>query len=543
MIGLLVPALVALVAPAHAAQVALDLDATEVREGQTVGLSLTVVDTAARGVPTVPVPEGLEVEFRSQSQERTIINFQATVTTTYRYALTATRKGAYVVGPVTVQTSAGPLQTQALPVRVEARADGEGADAVVASVSTEATWVGQVVVYHLRFQTDRPMVNGKWTPPRADGLTTEPSVEPSTVEYEVVEGGKGFSVEELFYPLRATAPGKWTLAGGLLTAEFAVPRAAGRGPRGFDPVFPGMGPFTQVQREVFAADPVAVDVKPLPSEGRPADFSGLVGSFRIEAKPSATEVGVGDTVTVEVRVDGDGPLAGFTLPPLQGEGFRVYDDQPVVEAKLTEGRFAASATFKRAVVPQAPGELTLPPISLSWFDVATGRYAIAATEPIVLNVTGEAGTAQLKSYDAGGPREVSALGEDILPVRTDVAISRPLSARWAWALLVPGAAALAWQGSQALRRRPRAPTADRPLDFEDLPGDRETRLAGLERILRERAGARLGMSPDAVRREDLGRLGAAAGPAEDAWRKLEAARYGAGGALPEAEVRAAVESL
>lgn len=528
------------ISAALAAQVALDVDASDVRVGQTVGLSLTVVDTAARGVPAISAPEGLTIQFRGQSQERAIINFQATLTTSYRYSLTATKPGDYTLGPVTVTTSAGPLQTEPLALHVGAREDG-GLERMLAAVAEESAWVGQVVVYHLRFQTPRPMVNGKWTPPRSEGFSAEPSVEPATTEYEVVQDGKGLTVDELFYPMRATSPGDWRISGGMLQAQFAAPRA-NRGRRGFDPGFPGMGPFTQVDTELFAADPVGVEVRALPAEGRPPGFSGLVGTFTVVATTSQVEVRAGDTVTVEVRVEGDGPLAGYQLPAWAGEGFRVYDDQPVVEAKLVEGRYRAAATFKRAVVPHVAGDLVLPPVELAAFDPHKAAYEVVTTAPITMKVTGDAAESAPISFDAGAPRTVDALAEDILPVRTDAAVTRPTSARWAWLPMVPGAAWLLLQAAPLLRRRAKVEVARR-VEFDDLPVDRDGRLAGLERILRERVGARLGVGPDAVRREDLAALGAATEPADLAWRKLEAARYGSGGDLPEADVRRAVEAL
>jgi hypothetical protein len=534
-------ALLAWVAAALAAQVAVDVDTREVREGQTVGLTLTVVDATTRAPPELALPDGLQVSFQGQSQSRTIINFQSTTTTTFRYSLTALRRGAYTLGPFTVPTSEGPLRTDVVTIEVGARTSG-GSEALVAEVGTERAYVGQVLVYHLRFQTDKALVHGRWSPPQAEGFTVEPSVEPVTAEYQIEQDGRPVSVEELFYPLRASAAGDRAIPGGVLQAGFAVARARPRGQPGF---FSDLDRFGDVRTEVFSAPPARVEVVALPEEGRPAAFSGLVGRFEVTATPSATEVNVGDTVTLEVVVRGDGPLAGFALPALPAGGYRVYDDQPAAEARLVDGTYLSTATFKRAIVPQEPGRLTLPGIEVSYFDPRAARYATASTQPVELVVGGTASAAQVASYSGGRTATVAELGQDILPVRTAVGVSRAWDATWAVVLVLPGLVLLGAEAVRggALRVRRRGPAVEALPMLDALPAGLDARLGALEHALRAHVAARLGVSPAEVRRDDLRRLGAPAEAVEAAWRALESARYGGGSGSPDDVVRRALEAL
>ncbi|MFN7147627.1 MAG: BatD family protein, partial [Myxococcota bacterium] len=362
---------------------------------------------------------------------------------------------------------------------------------LVATLGTDVAWVGQVLVYDLRFQTDERVVNGRWSPPDAPGFAVEPSVEPVTAEYTLQQDGKPLSVMELHYPIRASAAGKWTIPAGVLQAQFAVTDTRSRrSPANF---IDGIGPFGNVRTEVYSSKPIDVEVRELPTEGRPADATGLVGQFAIEAKASETEVRVGDTVTVEVTVTGDAPLAGFSLPPLAGDGFRVYDDQPVVEARIEDGRYQARATFKRAIVPVAPGNVAVPPIELAYFDPAAEAWARASTAPIELKVGGEASLPNVIAEGGNAaPRGVDATGEDILPIRTDPSLSTPPPRALAAVLLAPGGLALLFQAARSLGRRRKIEEAERPLGFGDPPADPDARLAALERIFRERVAARLG---------------------------------------------------
>ncbi|MDP2309347.1 MAG: BatD family protein [Pseudomonadota bacterium] len=530
---------VVLVQAALAAQVALQVDSDQIREGQAVRLDLLVIDTVPRAVPRLEVPAGLQVAYRGQSQQRQIINFQSTSSTTFSYTLTALRAGEYDVGPVTVSTDAGELATAPLHVTVTARASG-GAEALTGDIGVDHVWVGQVLIYHLRFQTEKNVVSGRWTPPAPSGFTAEPTVEPVTSEYRLDEDGKPLSIQELYFPLRASAPGKWTIPGGVLQAQYAVTESNSR--RRNSP-FEGIGAFGNVRYEVYSAAPLDVEVRDIPAAGRPPDATDLVGRYSVEARTSEGTARVGDTVTVEVVVEGDGVLAGFSLPPLAGNAFRVYDDQPVVESNIEGGEYHAKATFKRAIVPQAPGDIEVPPIEIAYFDPVDGAWARVSTKPIRLSVGGEASQARVASFAEGGaPRNVDALGEDILPVRTDVRLARPWPRALALALVAPGALLLAAQALLGLRgRKPRL--AERALGFEDLPVDAEARLAGVERIFRERVARRLGVTTEALRREDLAALGPVADEAETIYRALERRRYGGEDAtVSEERVRALVES-
>jgi hypothetical protein len=527
---------------AFAAQVSLRVAADQLREGQTVGLEVLVVDAVPKGVPELNVPAGLQVEYRGQTRQRQIINFQPTSSTTFSYSLTMVSPGEHVLPPVAVSTDAGVVTSAPLPLRVEPREVSAG-DALEAKLSSTVAWVGQVLVYNLRFQTNERVINGRWSPPDAPGFMPEPTVEPQTAEFNIEQDGKPLSVMQLAYPVRASSPGSWTIPAGVLQAQFAV-AADPRKRRRVDSFIDGLGALGNVRTEVYSAKPIPVEVRELPAEGRPPDASGLVGRFAVTARPSATEARVGDTITLEVELSGDGPLAGYTLPPLSGDSFRVYDDQPVVDARVEDGAYIARAAYKRAIVPQQPGTLELPPIEIAYFDPGTASWSRARSEPIRLEVTGESEQIALEPFGGAGPaRSVDALGEDILPIRTDPSLQPPWQTGAAAALVVPGALALMVQGGAALRRRRvRVAKEERP-GFDALPADPEARLARLEEIFRTAVAEKVGVAPAALCRDDLSRLGPAAPAAEQLYRALEQARYGGTTRVPEAELRAFVEGL
>ncbi len=527
--------MIALIALASAAQLALQLDASEVVAGQTVGLTLQLVDGRIRGgPPTIEAPSGLVVEFVQQSTQAMMINFETTHTQTFRYNVRALSAGDYTLGPVSVVTNEGPVASAPARLHVVPQGVSDGMEESIADLGDGLAWVGEVLVYHLRYQTAKQLVSARWGPPENALLMVEPGVEPVTADYALAEGGRTIKVQELWYPYRAKSAGKATVAGGSMLVQFAVKRRRGRN----DPFFNDLTGFADLQNDSSLSNVLPLEVRALPVEGRPDSFSGLVGAFTFSATSSAASVKVGDTVTVEVVLAGTGSLSGFRLQNWEGDGFRVYDDEPVSETRLVDGKLAASAVFKRAIVAQRPGPLVLPTLRAAWFDPDAGTYVEQELPPIALDVTGDEVKAALQGGGQGAPGGVAVAADDILPVRTDVTIRPPWRGMWAWLLCVPGALLLGLQGLPRLRRRAN-PSSERPYGFGDLPADADGRLAGLERIFREEAARRLGRAEPLLKREDVASLGEEAGLLYD---ELDRARYRGGADLPEACVRAWVEA-
>ena len=79
----------------------------------------------------------------------------------------------------------------------------------------------------------------------------------------------------------------------------------------------------QPQYRLYRAEgePRRLVVRPLPLAGRPATFVNAIGGgFSLRVRASRTVVAVGDPIELTLRVRGDGPLEGLSLPPLDGPG-------------------------------------------------------------------------------------------------------------------------------------------------------------------------------------------------------------------------------
>src|SRR5690606_9387310 len=74
---------------------------------------------------------------------------------------------------------------------------------------------------------------------------------------------------------------------------------------------------TRTQRVVIASDPVTLEVRPLPAEGRPAGFNGLVGRYDLSVTADRERASVGDPIGLSLRIRGPEPMSGAAPPSLE----------------------------------------------------------------------------------------------------------------------------------------------------------------------------------------------------------------------------------
>jgi hypothetical protein len=239
--------------------------------------------------------------------------------------------------------------------------------------------------------------------------------------------------------------------------------------------------------------PVTLHVRPLP---QPAPAGAVVGRYEMSAAVDRDAAEVGDAITLTVTVRGAGNLndVRVELPPLPG--VRVLppeiDDRLTTDADLVGGE----RSFRFLLLPETPGDLTVPALALPYFDPTTETYGRAETAPIAITVTGAAlapAAPASGGATAGEPAdERPDAGRRFGPVRPRTELRRaslPVSAQswYRWALAAPPLLWIALLAAGTLftrmRRRSGAPTPDRHMKT----ARRRLRAAG---ALREDGDAR-----------------------------------------------------
>lgn len=188
---------------------------------------------------------------------------------------------------------------------------------------------------------------------------------------------------------------------------------------------------------------VPIKVKPLPTEGRPSDFTGAVGQFEVHASVENQSVPVNQPVSLKIRFEGSGNAKLIDLPAIAwSTGLEQYDTKS--ESKFFKnGR--SYKEFEVLVIPRQEGDMTIPSISVSMFDPHEKKYYSRKTDSITLKVTNNPNAptgSSTRLADNGKPAATPAIVENKLP--DPIMLWEPatqasvLYRPWFWALIYGG---------------------------------------------------------------------------------------------------------
>ncbi|UPT72097.1 MAG: BatD family protein [Flavobacterium sp. JAD_PAG50586_2] len=150
--------------------------------------------------------------------------------------------------------------------------------------------------------------------------------------------------------------------------------------------FWGQQLLTEDSKRVSAGSKV-INVRPLPEKGKPEDFSGAVGRFDFQVKPSKTVLKNGESLDLNVSVVGAGNLKLFTLPkPVVPSALEMYD--PVHDENVTTPLTGMTGRIsdKYTIIPQYKGNYQIKPMSFTYFDLGSSSYKTITSQPITINV-------------------------------------------------------------------------------------------------------------------------------------------------------------
>ena len=413
------------------------VDRNVVTLGRTLRLTITVSGASDVERPDLGDLEGFEVLGTSSSQNISMVNLKVTRSLSLIYTLAALHEGEFTLGPFTVRAGDNIGETEPIKVKVVPASGGgsagggrvyerdetadETAAFAVSTVDKQRAYVGEQVTYTLKFAYRLRMLQGmEFIPPEHTGFWYEDLGDAGPV-IEAIEGRQYYVVTKklAFFPI----------SGGTHTiGEAGIRYVAETGdPFGREPfsLF-GRDPFSRLrgQEGVAMAEPVSIRVLPLPAVGRPDDFSGAVGSFEVTARATRSEVKVGESVTLVVRISGRGNLKSLAdLPVPEIPGFRVFAPKSKQTLSADRGVVGGEKRFEFVLVAREPGTFTIDGIGLTYFDTQGEQYTTARATPLIVNVLpGDALSASsgapasgidLSSTDIRHIRRVGRVGDDL----------------------------------------------------------------------------------------------------------------------------------
>lgn len=416
--------LTGMVATARAQEVNASLSQDVTAVGQPVQLNISVSGGRGAQLPPTLEIDGLEARFAGKSEQMQMQmsngRFQTTVTSVYTYLVIPLRQGSFTIPSIPVRVNGKTLKTAeqtlrvggssggvpvlpAIPVQPQAqqppqvqtlppssRSGGRPSEEKVAFgdllVPKKTAYAGEVVPVEIRFYfdatyqvrlQDRPGFTG-------DGFTVLRFSKPLERQQEI--DGRIYNVVSFQTALTPAKSGVLEIPAATLEAQIQMP---GRS-RGMDDFFGGLfGNMGEARQVTVSTDPAELEVKPLPRDGKPEDFSGAIGQFSLQAAASPKKAGAGDPITLTVTVAGRGNFDGMGAPTLvETEGWRTYPPSERFEASPSDPiGFNGEKIFEYMILAREDRSST-PVAEFSFFDPALEKYVTLKSPPIAVEVRG-----------------------------------------------------------------------------------------------------------------------------------------------------------
>lgn len=159
-----------------------------------------------------------------------------------------------------------------------------------------------------------------------------------------------------------------------------------------------------------------INVKALPVEGKPIDFSGAVGKYTFDVSSNKTTVDANESIIIKAVVKGNGNLKLFDIPKLNvPEEIEVYEPKHSDNVRVTSRGMTGSVKEEYIVIPRYKGKYKIPALKFSYFDTSSKKYITLKGKEFIIDVTKgkkPTGISNTNNY-AISKSDVELLGKDI----------------------------------------------------------------------------------------------------------------------------------
>lgn len=421
------------------------------RPNQVINYVITVQDGQVQSLPNLRFPLQIgQTSGVSTSQQISIVNGRQSVSLQLSWGITCSEPGEFVIPTQTIVVDGQALTTNEVKLTVGQGGaafpnagngqSGEDKDALILQIE-----LGKKEVY----QGEVVPVNCSLYVPRQSQLRRLGLIEIAKSDFAIarfpqtneqtstVIDGVGYYVFTFRSTLSSLRTGDLKVGPASLELLVEVPMEGQQRqmlPPGFPPGF--FGGATEPRKLVVKSQQVTVKVLPLPTEGKPANFSGAVGDFQMTATATPTDLTVGDPVSVEIAVSGAGNFDALSAPALiSNGGWKLYPPKRYnIEGQIDQNQtptLERKIGYSQVMVPEAVHP-SVPPFELNYFSPAEKRYVNLRTAAIPLAMRPAPVTEAAESATTG-TSVVAELPPPVVDPQadiTDILVNPAATSRW-----------------------------------------------------------------------------------------------------------------
>ncbi len=364
-----------------------EVDKEKMLVNSTVEYRLVLRNAQGSDLQPPPFKDFIVLRGPLRSMGTTIINGVGSSHITNTWQLQPKREGMLAIGPATIRVAGRTYRTNSRIIEV-LEADATTAaqspdDFLRAELSTDSAFVGEQIILNLNLYSSTNVISRNLVQePDFDGFYAQPRRQYDGRPRPVIENGREYQRRTLgSLALFPTKSGRITITPYRMILGALRYRSNSTFARRFTEQIP------------LNTDTLYVDVQELP-QPRPAEFSGGVGSYRLQVQADRDQMTTDDALTLRITVTGEGDIERLdAFPPVSKDDWDIYDPEILQEEFLDSPTgMLGRKIFEYKVVPKRAGNYTLRP-GLTYFNVDSARYVTDAPSAFNIKVTGGSGTA------------------------------------------------------------------------------------------------------------------------------------------------------
>jgi len=362
--------------------------------GENFTLNLSLKDATAKAHPSV---DDLLASFSITSQHQffntSVVNSKVTSTVTWKLSLFPHREGTVILPPISVKTSEGVLVTEPITLEIKKKSPSQNQNdendiLLKGEVSNAKPYKNEPFTYTVKLISKNELANIQTKKLQIDDAIVEAHGEAKV--YRKIVDGINFNVIEFEYlitPLKAESlkipP---TFVQGLTSAKR---KASSRSH--FDDDFDllsMMRGFDTLKPFALSTEELNIDVQAPVSNVTPWLPAKSVALEEIW--DDAQTLQVGEPLTRGFKILATG-IKSSQLPSLESvqeknSNLKIYADKPELNDREKNRILESERKELYTLIPQKPGILELPEISLAWWDVVKNEKMVAKIPARTLNI-------------------------------------------------------------------------------------------------------------------------------------------------------------
>jgi len=401
--------LVSQLAHADVSEVTATVDRNPVTANESFVLTVTVDDDVANDSFS---PSQLLKDFvvgrTSVSRQTSMINGKLSKQTRFTTVLIPQSAGEYNIPEISIDgSSSAPISLQVL--EPGNNQDNEQKIAFLeAQVDSQQVYLQQPITYVARLFLAADLNKGNLIPPEAENADIQ-QVGRDEESTEMVNGRR-YKVYQRVYQITPSKSGALSITGARFDGEVFT-----QGERSIFSSFSNTQPVSTI------AETIEVEVQAIPDGWRGHWLPSELVSISQSVSPQQDNYIVGEPFTISYMLTAVG-VKPEQLPDVQPDfpdTVRVYPDGDETDRFSRNGVIISQKTISFALVPNQPGPLTIPALSIPWFNTKIGSPASADTEELNFSVAMGDGMQSIPTTSDNAKAPATEQANDNAPAQTE----------------------------------------------------------------------------------------------------------------------------